>query len=73
MCKGNILLTENPCNYTLRCFRCMIKEITKLHHGKCTDPDVPVAAALYILILPRSRGGLKVFLKFKVSFKHSWM
>lgn len=34
----------------------MIKEITELHHGKSTNPDIPVAAALHVLILPCSNG-----------------
>lgn len=39
----------------------MIKEITELHHGKSTNPDIPVAAALHVLILPCSNGGLGSF------------
>lgn len=48
----------------------MIIEITELHGGKSTNPRVPVAAALRVLILPCSKGGLKVGFFFQVSFTH---
>lgn len=53
-CKGNILFTEIPCNYTLGCFRSMIKELTELHQRKCTNHHLKIkislAAASHIII-----------------------